>query len=280
MGVNALDELKQAYAVLELPEDATREQVEQRYYLLLKKARAKSVDLAEINRAYNLIVDHETEKASPQEKQSKASYFFYYYKFHVIAAIVILLVATFSIKGCIDRKNEEARKPPLDMTVTVFGNFYSADNTDAQLSSNLLALMPDWQRIDVTVAYIPRDLTNPQDIALQQKGMLIMATEKMDLMILDRHNFDMFSKQGAFVPLDSLDIWPELQGLSDRLLDSQTEDDPASRPYGIDITDNPVFKGTSVEMTKEGMILAMRVNPPHLDKSLQLMKSLATHELK
>ncbi len=275
-----MDELKQAYAILELPEDATRDQVEQRYYLLLKKARAKQVDLAEINRAYNLIIGHESEKASPQEKQSKASYFFYYYKFHVIATIVILLVAVFSIKGCVDRKNEEARKPPLDMTVTVFGNFYSADNTDAQLSSNLLELMPDWQRIDVTVAYVPKDMTNPQDIALQQKGMLIMATEKMDLMILDQHNFDMFSKQGAFVPLDSLDIWPELQAQSDRLLNSQTEDDSTSRPYGIDISDKPVFKGTNVELTKERMILAIRVNPPHLDKSLQLMKSLMSLKLK
>lgn len=278
--MNALDELKQAYAILELPEDATRDQVEQRYYLLLKKARSKQVDLAEINRAYNLIVGHESEKASPQEKQSKTSYFFYYYKFHVIAAVIILLVAVFSVKGCIDRKNEEARKPPLDMTVTVFGNFYSADNTDKQLAANLLALMPDWKRIDVTVAYVPKDLTNPQDMALQQKGMLIMATEKMDLMILDRHNFDMFSRQGAFVPLDSLDIWPDLQGLSDRMLNSQTEDDPSSRPYGIDISGNPAFKGTNVELTKESMILALRTNSPHPDKSLQLMKSLAANKLK
>jgi len=275
-----LDELKQAYAILELPEDATRDQVEQRYYLLLKKARAKQVDLAEINRAYNLIIGHESEKASPQEKQSKASYFFYYYKVHVITAIIIVLVATFSIKGCIDRKNEEARKPPLDMTVTVFGNFYSSDNTDAQLSDNLLALMPDWQRIDVTVAYVPSDMTNPQDIALQQKGMLIMATEKLDLMILDQHNFDMFSKQGAFLPLDSLDIWPDLQGLSNRLLNSQMEDDATARPYGIDISDNPVFKGTNVELTKERMILAVSVKSARLDKSLQLMKSLTALKLK
>lgn len=275
-----MDELKQAYAILELPEDATRDQVEQRYYLLLKKARAKQVDLAEINRAYNLIIGHESEKASPQEKQSKASYFFYYYKVHVITAIIIVLVATFSIKGCIDRKNEEARKPPLDMTVTVFGNFYSSDNTDAQLSDNLLALMPDWQRIDVTVAYVPSDMTNPQDIALQQKGMLIMATEKLDLMILDQHNFDMFSKQGAFLPLDSLDIWPDLQGLSNRLLNSQMEDDATARPYGIDISDNPVFKGTNVELTKERMILAVSVKSARLDKSLQLMKSLTALKLK
>ena len=275
MGVNALEELKQAYAILDLPEAATREQVEQRYYLLLKKARSGQVDLAEINRAYNLIVNYESEKESPQEKQSKASYFFYYYKYHVMAAIVILLVAGFSIKGCIDRKIEEANKPPLDLTVTVFGNFYSADSRDGRLAANLLALVPDWQRIDVTIAYVPKEMTSPQDIALQQKGMLIMATEKMDLMILDEHNFEMFSRQGAFVPLDTLDFWPDLQNLTGRILDSQTEDDPAPRPYGVDITDRSVFAETSVAMTKERMILVMRAQPPHPDKALQLMKVLA-----
>jgi len=268
------DDLKQAYALLELPEDATREQVEQRYYLLLKRSRSKQADLSEINRAYNLIVNLESEKASPQEKQSKTSYFFYYYKFHVIAAIIIVLVAVFSIKGCVDRKNEEARKPPLDVTVTVFGNFYSADNTDNGLTANLLALEPDWKRIDVTVAYVPKDMTNPQDMALQQKGMLIMATEKLDLMVLDEHNFEMFSKQGAFVPLDSLGIWPALEKQSASLLSSQTEDDLSPHPYGIDITGSSVFKGTDTGLTKEKRILALRVNPPHPEKSEQLMERL------
>lgn len=270
-----MEDLKQAYAVLGLPEDATREQVEQRYYLLLKKARSGKVNLEEINRAYNLIIGIESEKDAPQEKQGKISYFFYYYKYHVIISLIVLIVTGVTIKGCIDRKIEEANKPPLDLKVLVYGNFYSPENRDDQLSGNLLSLMQDWQRIDVDMAYIPKEITNPQDVALQQKGMVILATEKMDLMIIDEHYFDLLSRQGAFVPLDTLSIWPKLAQLDDRLVEAESEELPGLHPYGIDITDSPVFENTQTGMNQERKILVMRVEPPHPDKSEALIEQVA-----
>lgn len=270
-----MDELKQAYAVLDLPEDATREQVERRYLLILKRAKANGLDLSEYNRAYNLIIGHETEKASPMEKQTKTSYFFYYYKWHVIIAALVIIIAAVSIKGAIDRRNEEARKPPLDMSVMVFGNFFSVDGLDPKLSENLLALMPDWQRIDAGITYVPADMTSPQDAALLQKGMLVMITEKMDLMILDEFNFETYSSQHAFVPLETLEIWPELEA-GGRLVMGQTEEDVTPRAYGIDITGHPVFADTNTGASyREKKIVALRTNAPHLDKALALLKRLS-----
>jgi hypothetical protein len=270
-----MDDLRQAYEKLGLPEDATREQVEQRYFLLLKKARSKQVELDEINSAYRQIIGHELEKDAPKEKQSKLSYFFYYYKFHVIAAIVILLVATFTIKGCIDRRNEEASKPPLDVTVTLYGNYFSMEMSDPKLSENMLRLMPDWKRIDVNVAYVPKEIRSQEEMALQQRAMIQLMTEKMDLLILDEDNFNLLAKQGAFAPLDSLGFWPELQNDGSRILSATLEEATTERPYGIDITGNSVFAGSVADGTRERTILAMRAEPAHPEKAEQLMKRLA-----
>ncbi|MBW5447980.1 hypothetical protein GE107_18145 [Cohnella sp. CFH 77786] len=269
-----MDELKQAYETLGLPENATREQVEQRYFILLKKARSKQTELNldEITRAYNLIVGVESEKSTTLEKQSKVNYFFYYYKYHVLAAIVILIVAIVSVKGYIDRKNEEANKPPLDLAVTVFGNFYNNDDSSELLSRNLLRLVPDWKRIDVGISYIPKELQSQQDIAMQQKGMLTIMTEKMDLMILDEKNFEQLAKQKAFVPLDTLEPWQEWNRTPERIRSVLAEEETSSHPYGIDITGSPIFDGTQIESPGEKRILVMRAEPPHKDKALRLMK--------
>ncbi|QMV41134.1 J domain-containing protein [Cohnella cholangitidis] len=96
-----MEELKKAYEILGLPEDATREQVENRYFILMKRARTEKsrneaeddnhqpLDLTEINRAYNLVLGIETEKIGTIEKQTKTAHFFYYYKFHVIIGLIM-----------------------------------------------------------------------------------------------------------------------------------------------------------------------------------------------
>ncbi|WP_276355544.1 hypothetical protein [Cohnella caldifontis] len=271
-----MDDLKKAYETLGLPEDASREQVEQRYFLLLKKARSRQVELDEINRAYKQIIGHEAEKDAPQEKQSKLSYFFYYYKIHVIAAILIILVTAFTVKGCIDRKNEEANKPPLDVTVTMYGNYFSFDGSDPKLSENLLRLMPEWKRIDVGIAYVPREIKSQEDMAMQQKAMLTLMTEKLDLMVLDEPNFDLLAKQGAFLPLDSLSDWPELNIDASRVRSAVAEETTAERPYGVDMTGNPVFQGSIAENSGEKTILAIRAQPAHPEKAERLFRLLVS----
>jgi hypothetical protein len=266
-------DLKRAYEVLGLPEDATREQVEQKYFLLLKKAKAQQIELDEITLAYKTIVGVELEKASTEKKQGRISYFFYYYKFHLMIAIIVVIAASFTIKDYIDRKNEEASKPPLDLTVTLFGNFYSPDGTDPELAANLLALVPEWKRIDVSVHYMPKELRSEQDMALQQKSMLILMTEKLDLMILNEKTFDQFARQGAFMPLDSLSFWAKLKD-DKRVRSALPEDAAAPRPYGVDITDTPLLKGTSADVPEERKILAIRFEPQHREQAIRMLELL------
>jgi hypothetical protein len=277
-----LDELKQAYEALGLPEDAGREQVEQRYFLLLKKARSRQQrqetetgdgpDIEAINRAYNLIIGHESKKEITVPTQSKAGHFFYYYKFHVLAVIVALVLIIVTVKGIVDKHTEEANKPPLDLSVTVYGNFFEAD-TD-KLSQNLLGQIPEWKRIDVGLATIPKEVSSQQDMALQQKAMLTLMTEKMDLLILDESNFNSLAKQHVFMPLESLPFWSELQKQPERIRTALADEDTSAHAYGIDITGNPVFAGTKLDALGEKQIIAVRFEAPHQDKALRLLQAL------
>jgi len=279
------EELKKAYEILGLPEDATREQVENRYFILLKRERAQSSrsgdaetdetgetssDLAEITRAYRLILGLETEKLSTEPKQGKVAHFFYYYKVHVIVSLLIVLIAGFMIKENIDKRIAESKLPPIDLSVSVFGNFYFVD-TD-KLAQNMLRLVPEWKRIDTKLTYVPTEIKSEQDIALQQKSVLNLITEKDELYILDEKNFESLMNQHAFQKLEELPGWSDLQVSEDKVRRGKTEDDTEEHAYGVDITGHPVFEG--IELTGERQIVAVRAKFEKWPDTLKLLSKL------
>jgi hypothetical protein len=279
--VNELEQLKKAYETLGLPEDATREQVENRYFILMKRARseqsrtdaqdsASTLNLAEVNLAYNLVIGIESEKTGTIEKQSKFAHFMYYYKFHVIISIIVVIVAGYMIKEGIDKRRAAANLPPASTSVSVFGNFYFADVE--KLEQNMLQLFPEWQRIAIFHTYVPLEIKSEQDMAMQQKSILSLMTEKANLYILDAKNFSSLAAQGAFMNLEELEGWEGLNVDASMLRSGQTEDDPAPVLYGIDITDNPVFEGA--ELTGDQHIIAVRVVDEKWNDSRALLEKL------
>jgi hypothetical protein len=278
------EELKKAYEALGLPIDATREQVEHRYFILLKRDRSQhqrnsegdadgghtARDLGEINQAYRLILGLESEKASTEPKQGKLNHFFYYYKIHLIIVVVILLIVGYTVKTSIDKRNEEARLGPIDLSVSVMGNFYSADMD--VLQQNLIKLMPAWNRIKATLTYVPTEIKSQQDIAQQQKRVLMLMTEHDQIYFLDEKNFDDLVRQGAFHKLEELPGFANLEVPASRLRLGQTVKDPQSRAYGIDVTDNPIFTG--IEMDNEHVIMAVRAEEKDLPKTMELVTQI------
>lgn len=263
------EELKQAYAALGLPENATREQVEKRYFILLKRSRSgKDVpesavvggegvpSISEINKAYNTVLGIETAKLTDIPKQGKVAHFFFYYRTHVIVSVIVLIFAGFMIKEAVDKRIAESKLPPIDLEVSVFGNYYFADPD--LLSANMLKLVPEWQRIETTVTYVPTEIRSEQDMALQQKSVLHLVTENPNLYILDELNFHSLAAQGALRKLEELPDWAALAVPGSKTVKSRSQDDTEEHLYGIDITGNPVFEG--VEMSDERQIIALRIN--------------------
>lgn len=275
-----MEQLKKAYEILGLPENATREQVENRYFILMKRARSGqthaessndgTVDLAEVNRAYNLVLGIELEKTGTIAKQSKFAHFMYYYKFHLIFSIIIVLVAGYMVKEGIEKRRAAANLPPASLSMSVFGNYYFADVE--VLEQNILKLFPEWKRIKMTHTFVPPEIKSEQDMAMQQKSILSLMTELSNLYILDAKNFASLATQGALVKLDELEGWSSLNTPPDMLQSAQAEDDTAPVPYGIDITGNPVFEG--VEFTGERQIIAVRIADENWNESRMLLDKL------
>jgi hypothetical protein len=277
-------ELKKAYETLGLPEDSTREQVENRYFILMKRARSAQTragtesngdsnspnELTEVTRAYNLVLGIESEKTGTIEKQTKFAHFMYYYKFHLIASILVLLVAGFMIKDGIDKRNAAAKLPPSNLSVAVFGDFYNAD-VDL-LQQNMLKLVPDWKRINTTLTYVPPEIKSQQDMAMQQKSVLTLITEKSELYILDGKNFASLATQGALVKLSDLQAAIPFQIPADKLRSAQAEGDTSAQPYGIDITDNPIFQG--IETDGARLIVAVRADQAKWPDTIKLLEPL------
>jgi hypothetical protein len=279
--VSELEELKKAYEILGLPEDSTREQVENRYFILIKRARSEpsrteanevdhATDLTEINRAYNLILGIESEKIGTVEKQTKLAHFFYYYKWHVIVGIIIVLIAGYMIKDGIDKRRAAANMPPINLSVSVFGNFYSADV--ALLEKNMLQLLPEWKRINTTLIFVPTEIKSQQDMALQQKSVLLLMTERSELYITDEKNFKSLSAQGAFIRLDEFQGFDSLKVPPNKLRYARADKDTGDHPYGIDVTGNPVFKG--IEMSGEREIIAIRATKEKWPDTRKLLEKL------
>lgn len=276
------EELKKAYETLGLPTDATREQVEKRYFILMKKERTQhqrtgdedgenqKIDLGEYSRAYKLILGIESEKASTEPKQGKLGFFFYYYKIHLIVSIVILLIVGYSVKEAIDKRNEERRLGPIDLSIGMMGNYFFADMD--LLKANLMKLVPDWNRIEPKLSFIPTEIKTEQDFAYQQKSVLNIISDHDELYFVDTRNFDKLVMQGAFRKLEELQGFSALNVPEGRLRFSQTDEDPNPAAYGIDISGNPIFNG--IELTGEDVILGIRAEDEQLPKTFELLTQI------
>lgn len=257
-------ELKKAYETLGLPEDASKEDVENRYFLLLKKDRARQRNpeaeykdlppLADINAAYKVIMNQEIEKAKQQYNEAKygkskhkekIDHFFHYYRIHLLVAIVLIAAIGYGIKAYMDKKEAErleALLPPPSLHVMLFGDYIAED--PGELESNILQAVPGWERLKIDVTPVPEEVRSEFDFALQQKSMLALVTIRPDIYILDKVNFDKLLNQGAFRKLDDLKQRLGEQLPTDIELHAQTEEDTQKHLYGIDLSGHSIFEQT------------------------------------
>ncbi|MFF2484126.1 J domain-containing protein [Paenibacillus sp. NPDC058071] len=305
-----MDELQQAYRTLGLPDSASKEEVEKRYSLLLRQARARqkqaesgersegedAFDFDSITRAYRFILAHEDKQAAEQFNQQeygkykkmagtaeKVDHFWRYYKFHVFGGIVLVALIIYGITAFIDHREEQKRLaslPPVDLEIMFLGEYFISDGNggtgkEAELEEALLAQFPDWNRFTVKLIYAPMDVKDQMDIASQQKAMVMLATEKPDVYILDKGTFNWISPQGPFLNLDEAgqnagEKLKEALG-TDAAFKQKTEDDTESRTYGIEISGSKLLNNLPV-VAKDNYIVAIRVNSERQQKALEFIE--------
>ncbi|MBJ6360981.1 J domain-containing protein [Paenibacillus sp. GCM10012307] len=267
-----MENLKQAYETLGLPEGASKEDVEKRYMTLVRRARAREkrsedegsvedFDFEEINRAYKFILNADNQQALEEmtAKQygkykkmagaaEKTDHFFHYYKYHLLGAVLLLALIGYGIKSYMDNQAEKAelaKLPPIDVQVMYHGQFLIADQSnDMKITEEqMLGFFPEWKRIKADLTYVPKDARNEIDMANIQKAVLMIITEHSDVYVFDKTTFAQLAAQGLLIPLDDKvnGSWKDLL-LPDQLMSSRTSDDTGDHVYGIDVSHSKLLE--------------------------------------
>lgn len=290
-------ELKEAYEKLGLPDGSSREEVERRYELLLRKQKGKrgiDDDFSEVTKAYKLILEHEDRKivgSITQQKYGKykrfakqaekLDHFISYYRWHLIGGIAVIAFLIYAVNAYIDHREEQARLaalPPPDLEASFMGNFYLQDengSTDS-LEAAILETMPGWQRFEADYLLLRWNTQDMVDIASQQKAVIQLATEKPDVYVTDSDTFQWMVRSGAFLPLDEyVERWGDLvpegaarRGAVAESVPGQLEPKMGEeRVYGIEITHSPLVEGWP--LYADELIVGLRLDTERPEKALE-----------
>jgi hypothetical protein len=295
-----METIKQAYRDLGLPDNASKEEVEKKYSLLLRRARSQSArgedgsaagsaSLETINAAYRTIIEHEEAQAREQfnakaygkykgmaGSAQKLDHFFSYYKLHLLGAIVLIAAVIYGINTYLNNKQEQAelaKLPPAALALSYFGEFGSPAGSDLKpVEEKLVSRFPEWKRVIVHLTYVPAEPKSGEDMALVQKSILDLITNKDDVYLLDRPSFDKLASQNALLPLEAHKDELGAAYSSGKALSSSTQDNPAvEQVFGFDVTDSPLIK--SLGLVGGTFIVAIRSDTSHLDNSLEFIRA-------
>ncbi|WP_019638153.1 hypothetical protein [Paenibacillus fonticola] len=287
-----MDDLKKSYERLGLPENASREDVEKAFDMVLRKSRSrKSADEGndeyELSlQAYKRITQHEDQRQIEQASKErfgkwgkfagtaeKVDDFFRIYKTRVIIGIIAVLVLIFGINAFVDYRAEQKRiaaLPPLDLSILLIGNFMTdeseGDGMNA-LEQALLEQFPEWNRVDINLTYIPEQ----GEMVYRQKAMAVIATEKPDMYILDGPTFDWISLGGGFPSLqeESEGVLKPYLPESAKVL-AQSEEDPRELVYGINLSDSTL--ADKLPLGKKEMIATVGWNEERRENAILFIR--------
>ncbi len=305
-----MEELKQAFAALGLDETASKEEVEKRYSLLLKRHRAREKALgnesaneadreqfARVTEAYRYILSYEERKYTEEFNQQeygkyrnmagtaqKLDHYWRYYKYHTLGAVALLALIIYGIVSYVDHREHQkylASLPPVDVTVSFMGTFM--ENTEAEGGKKdhrdengnfalARAMLPSFP----DWKRIETDIVFvPQDEASQfaylQKAAVMLFSESPDIYMMDRFMFEWIGRQNVLLPLDDKPSLASL-GKDGLAVRLATEEFPEAKIYGYDLAKSRLGQALPIWGPGE-LIVGIRANAANPDKALQFIET-------
>ncbi|NSW90002.1 MAG: DnaJ domain-containing protein [Firmicutes bacterium] len=283
---------QEAYKVLGVKEDASKNEIEKRYATILRKYRAGNNEglseeqFGKITEAYNLLMGYIVEsKDDGKERkrpnpilqklgidEDKLKNILYYYKIHIIVGIIMLVAIISTIRGCVNRVDP-------DLYVVFMGEVYC--NETEQLEEDIKSRMPTIEAVSFENILISeaQEKQDPQvQMAMLQKAMVLIAVGDVDVLILDKAQFEKFAKQGAFMKLD--EIVSEMGLPEDKVYREEIEEENKEGKivvvdegiYGINVKNSKIL--TDAKTAGEEMIAAISIRAKHYDNAVEFIKLL------
>ncbi|WNS45950.1 hypothetical protein [Paenibacillus sp. MMS20-IR301] len=296
------EKLKQAYSRLELSETVTREELNKRFDLLLKRRRTLRTDeeIAAYEadfQAFKLILDtwdeQEIQEAEDERlakygrfsgTASKWETFMRLYKTHVILGIIAVLVLIFGGKALYDNYQHRqylASLPPVDATIMFIGNFGAKDSSGstADLEQAIVAAYPQWKRVEASIVYLPKtgEGADTLDMNHMQKAIVELAANRPDIIILDDATIEWIGGQAGFQNLETITADGKLAADDTRMRWGTNEDTGAKELYGVDIMNSPFISALPIDYNVKSIIISV-LGEDNKDKTLAFVKHIAEEQ--
>ncbi|WP_310832716.1 hypothetical protein [Paenibacillus pedocola] len=294
------EKLKQAYERLGLSENVSREEINKRFDLLLKRRRSKSSDdersaPEEDFQAFKFILDSlDEQEISEAEQQRLAKYgklsgaaskwerFMRLYKTHVIVSVIVLIVLAVAGNALYNNwqhKKYLASLPPLDASIMFIGNFglKDPDGKNDDLNEAIIQQYPEWKRVDASISYLPRtgEGADSFDMNFMQKAVVELAANHPDILILDEATLEWIGGQDGFQDIKSIVESGKIAKDDPRLKWGKNPDTGQEELYGVDITDSPFVAALPVNRGDEDMIIGVLADDEVKDKAIALIEHIA-----
>lgn len=288
-------DLKEAYKVLGVPETASREEVEKQYAVWARRDRARKraqsassddFDFDQINLAYKTILNHyiqqeQSDKPEQHPLVEKLDHFWTYYKMHVIIGFIVVFTVGYFINLTIENQREKARLaqlPPADVTMMMFGDYVYPDLQ--QIEEFILTENKDWQRVAVNLTFVPSKVNNPYDVTSQQKAVITLLSDRSDVYMIDRNNFQNLVNQGLFMPLDEYKERLRAAVGEDNLVYTRKEstdyrnDEPGElHLYTVRIPKQDIYNARGDEV-----LVGIHMGSENIENALRLIEFLASQK--
>lgn len=296
------EKLNQAYTRLGLSETVTREELNKRFDLLLKRRRTLTTDeeIAAYEadfQAYKLILDtwdeQEIQKAEDERlakygrfsgTASKWETFMRLYKTHVILGIIAVLVLIFGGKALYDNYQHRqylASLPPVDATIMFIGNYGAKDSSGdtADLEQAIVAAYPQWKRVEATIVYLPKtgEGADTLDMNHMQKAIVELAANRPDIVILDDATIEWIGGQAGFQNLESITADGKLAADDTRMRWGTNEDTGNKELYGMDIMNSPFIASLPIDYNVKSIIISV-LGEDNKDKTIEFVKHIAQEQ--
>ncbi len=274
--------LQEAYRCLDLSEDATDEEIEKQYMRWIRKQKADpSISLDDKTEAYTRIRNHRDYGPINENDtmKDKASHFFYYYKIHTVAAVIlvgVLIMVGSTIYSNYQERQELAALPDANVEIMFYGSFLHPgldEEAEEVVEETILALMPDWSRVDATLTYHSTDTENLLDVGAQQRSTVLLATERPDLYIFDEASFQTFVGSGMFEPLDEINDQVHEEVFASSHVYGVEEGESEEQLVGLKLDHHSLFDTIDIndDVTQ---IAAIRKDAVNKEDALQLILTL------
>ncbi len=297
---------KESRTIMGIPMNSSKEDIEKKYDVILKKYRKMKMDgtltkeaeedFQKKTDAYKILMGYEVEEPNSPKKETyvdkafvkagvdrkKVDNFFHYHKYHILISIIAIIIIAASVYSIVTKV-----KP--DITIGILGEVHE-QATDT-FKQKITKSLPEIKEVGLETVMLSNRINDPNSSMYIQKAMVLFAASDTDVFLLSKYVFDQYASDGAFMAMDDIakdfridtessnylklkvvEEWNQPQDPKEkRTVKSYRDAEP--KLYGIDVTNSEFFK--DVDVLGPEKILAVRAEPENFDLIKKLIKLFA-----